>query len=98
MKAPDDGAELTVTDGGALCSPVASVEVSYPLDYVYEHSNALIDYLESTTEDTALACFAMALTIGRILSPKEMTPQEEQRFVKDLLAFSGAALATGEAN
>ncbi len=98
MEDPTGLPALDHSNGGASGSPVASVEVVYPLAQVYEASNGILDHLEEESMEVSLGCFALALTLGRVLSPSELTPQDEQAFVKDLLEYIGARFAEGVAN
>jgi hypothetical protein len=92
---PINGARL---DGGASCSPVPSVSVAFPLDEVYEASNGILDHLEDSQLPLGLGVFALVLTLGRVLAPVEMTPEEEQKFLTNVLDFIGANFASGRAN
>lgn len=95
---PGDIPVAAEDQGGATSSPVASVEVVYPLDQVYEASNDILDALEESGMEVSLGVFALVLTLGRVLTPKEMTPQDEQAFVQQVLEFMHASLADGRAN
>jgi len=48
--------------------------------------------------EVSLGCFALVMTLGRALSPKEMSPEEEQDFLKNVLDYIGAYFAEGEPN
>jgi hypothetical protein len=84
--------------GGGTTVPSPTVEVTYKLDEVYDCSNSIMEHLDSEDVALGLGIFAMVLTIGRVMSPNEMTPDEEQAFVKTTLDFLGTMFAQGGIN
>lgn len=94
----DGTGEVPAGIGGPSGSPTPAIEVAYNLDEVYEASNGIIDHLADEAHEVGLGVFALVVTIGRVLSPTEMTPQQEQAFLKATLDYVGAYFAEGRAN
>jgi hypothetical protein len=89
-----------VGEGAPAPSPAsgAAVEVVCNLGDVYDVSDGLIDHLSENKVEMGLGIFALVLTVGRCLAPREMTPEDEQAFIKNTLDFIGASFAQGSVN
>lgn len=77
---------------------VASVEVTYNQSDVLETANALLEFLEGQEVPVGLGVFGMTLALGGILAPRQLTVEEEQAFVKNVLEFISTQFAGGVPN
>lgn len=76
----------------------ASVQVEFNMDDVHHVSLELLGLLEQEDVEVGLAAVAMALSLGRIMSPKTLEPEDEVRFVQAFTEFVGTYFIEGVAN
>lgn len=67
-----------------------------PYDEVHAVSLALIEDFEAEDATVGLAVAAMVMTLGRLMSPDVLEPEQEEVFIKDTIDYLGAYFAGKE--
>lgn len=74
------------------------VELAHPTEDVYRATDALLDHFERNDTPVSLGVFALVVALGRVLGPDDLSGEDEQAFVKNVLDFITAHFATGPVN
>lgn len=73
---------------------------SVSMDYQEAHniSVGLLQFLEANDIQVGTALVGMAMTMGRLLSPKPLSDEDEVAFINGMLEWSGAFFTQGASN
>lgn len=74
------------------------VQASIDFDEANQVSVALLESLEAQECEVGLGIAAAGLVLCRLMSPANMPPQAEAKFVADLMDWGGMYFATGGSN
>jgi hypothetical protein len=73
-------------------------ELVFEMDQVHNVSLHIIDHLEAQHVDVPLGCAGLALTLGRAMSGRTLTVEEELTFTEACLEWAGLYFVDGTAN
>jgi hypothetical protein len=76
----------------------ATNEIVFEMDQVHKVSMDLIDGLEAHNVEVPLGCAGLALTLGRAMSGRTLTVDEELAFTEACLEWAGLYFVDGTAN
>ena len=71
---------------------LTSITFALPARRVHELSLGVLDYLGDASVEEGIA--ALALSIGRVMSPKQLSQLEEKEFVQGILEWAGSYIGT----
>lgn len=74
----------------------ANVELAYA--DVHKLSLELIDHMMNQDTEVPLGLVAVGMTLGRLFAPGVLQPEEESKFIQDILDWCGAYFAKGKVN
>lgn len=75
--------------------PPVAVHLGIPHKDIQDCSLAILDYLEEENVEVDLAASALALTLGRVISPARLSPTEESAFLQAIVEWSGLYFCEG---
>lgn len=70
------------------------INFSVPYDKAHQLSLTIIKTIEE--EEMGASVVALSLTLGRLLNPEPLSPDEEREFVTNLIDWAGSYVATKE--
>jgi hypothetical protein len=72
--------------------------VTVNMEEVHKTSLDILELLEEDDVELKLGLVAIALTFGRVASPKVLTQEEEVKFLENILEYIGLYFVEGEPN
>lgn len=73
-------------------------QVSINFENAHVLSVGILDMMEEEQTSVGLGIAALGLCLARLMSPAQMDPQDEAKFVADLMDWGGAYFADGGSN
>ena len=81
-----------------VVDPNQLTKLEFDMEEAHNLSLLLLETLEGEECEIGLGAIVMALTMGRLLSPKRLSVDEEIAFIQAMLELSATYFTTGEAN
>lgn len=72
--------------------------IQFDFQKVHEKSVDVLTMMEDSRTEVSIGIVALALSLGRLLSPEILKDEEEVKFIQALIEFGGTYFAEGVPN
>lgn len=81
-----------------MTDPNALTQIEFDIQTAQSHAVSVLELLEDEGCEVAMGAIIMALNIGKLLSPKPLSMEEEIAYLQAVLEFTAAYFTSGTSN